>query len=158
MNLAHLHLILNHIPVVGVPLTLLILLWGELRKDAAVIRLGWLLLVVLAVITIPAFLTGEPAEEIVEHLPGVEKGLINTHEDHATLALIVTLAGGLFSLLALVFSSTRPLLHRFLRVTILVAALFSTAALLWTANAGGKIRHTEIRSGAAAVPTEKEDE
>ena len=61
---AHLHLVLNHIPVLGTMLFApLVLVWGLLRRSRDVTQIGLLLAVLLAATTIPIYLTGEPAEE-----------------------------------------------------------------------------------------------
>ena len=83
MNLAHLHLALNHIPVIGIPLALVVLVYGILRTEANVQKLALMLLSTLGVITLGVYLTGEPAEKTIEHLPGIAESLIERHEDAA---------------------------------------------------------------------------
>ena len=57
---AHLHLVLNHIPVLGTMLFApLVLVWGLLRRSRDVTQIGLLLAVLLAITTIPIYLTGE---------------------------------------------------------------------------------------------------
>jgi len=51
MDLGHLHLMLNHLPVLGVPALLALLLWGLARGMPAVTRGALWLTVVLAVVT-----------------------------------------------------------------------------------------------------------
>jgi hypothetical protein len=59
MTWAHLHLALNHVPVVGLPL-LLLLAWGLARRSPEVTRASFALLVLLALITIVVQLTQSP--------------------------------------------------------------------------------------------------
>ena len=68
MNGAHLHLVLNHFPVIGLIFCLAMLMAGILRKSEELTRTGMVILIAVAVIAIPVYLTGEPAEEIVERL------------------------------------------------------------------------------------------
>lgn len=56
---------------------------------------------VTAAAAVPTYLTGEPAEEAVEHLPGVVKDLIEIHEERALIALIVATFGGILGLASL---------------------------------------------------------
>ena len=96
MNPAHLHIILNHIPVIGIPFGIAILSYAFLRKNAQIRTLGLLVFVVIALITIPTYLAGKAAEDTVEDLPGVEEHLIENHERAATIALVATsVLGGL---------------------------------------------------------------
>ncbi len=71
VNVAHLHLVLNHFPIIGVILTLPWLAYALFFKNASILRASLITLVAIALITIPVYLSGEGAEDIVEKLPGV---------------------------------------------------------------------------------------
>ena len=147
MNFAHLHLMLNHLPVVGIPVALAFLLYGLKVKNTSLQRFSYLILIALAAVVIPVYLTGEPAEELVEHLPGVAESLIEAHEEAAEISLVLTLVLGAGALAALVFQRN-PRKGSLLGWGVVVLALFAISSLLYTANLGGKIRHTELRSSA----------
>ncbi len=144
MNAAHIHLLLNHFPVVGVLLGVLLTGWGMLGKHDGCTRAGLLLFLLSGVLVIPVYLTGEPAEEVVEKLAGVSEQMIEQHEESAlfTLAGLVTL--GAVSGVLLFLRRRRPIPERWV-----AAALFLSAAVaavsIWTANLGGKIHHPEAR-------------
>ena len=157
MNAAHLHLMLNHLPVIGIPLGLIMLLLALRKGSSDLRRFSYVFLVAIALISIPAFLSGEGAEEVVEHLPGVSEALIESHEEVAEIAWALTLISGALSLLLEIserLSRWVPLRGRVL--TLLVLCLVgASGTLLYTGNLGGQIRHTEIRSdalSAAGVP------
>ena len=101
MNATHFHLLLNHFPVVGTLIGSLLLLWGIIRKQNTIKSVAAVILAVMAALAIPVFLTGEPAEESVEDLPGVSEALIGLHEDAATIAIWLMGITGLASLVAL---------------------------------------------------------
>lgn len=151
MNPAHLHIILNHIPVIGVPFGAALLIYGFLRKSQEVRTAGFLVFVAIALVTIPTFLAGKAAEDMVEHLPGVSEHLIQNHERAATIALIATSILGGLSLIRLLIPA------RFVAVrtpaSILIFALSVGVAgwLARTANLGGEIRHSEIRANPVSV-------
>lgn len=64
---AHLHLLLNHIPILGTLLFApLVLLWGLWRRWREVTQVGVALTVLLALAAVPVYLTGESAEEQLE--------------------------------------------------------------------------------------------
>ena len=103
-----------------------------------------------ALAAVPVYLTGEPAAEMVENLPGVSEQIIELHEEWALLSLLSAIATGVLAFGALIlkrFSSAN-----FARISMLAVLLLSFAAgafMARTANLGGEIRHTEIRSTAA---------
>ena len=66
MDFAHLHLMFNHVPVVGVVLGSFVLLWGALRRSKDVVSVGLVTMILTALVAIPVYLTGETAEEMVE--------------------------------------------------------------------------------------------
>jgi hypothetical protein len=149
MNFAYLHLILNHIPIIGMPVALSFLAHGLWTKNASIQRFSLLVLFGLAVVVLPVYLTGEPAEEVVEHLPGVVESFIESHEDAAQFSLILTLATGAMALIALWFQKNE-LRRRLLNFAVMGIATLALLSLSYTANLGGKIRHTEFHSGVAA--------
>ncbi len=73
MNGAHLHLMINHFPVIGLLFGVVILAVAQLRRNSDLARTGLVALVVIAILTIPAYLTGEPAHDIVHDLAGISE-------------------------------------------------------------------------------------
>ena len=147
MDWTHFHLMANHLPVLGLAFGLLILGWGILRRSDDVLNIGLMILVLSAGAAVPVYLTGESAEETVENLPGISEAVIERHEDSALYSLIATIAAGSAALGTLVFSRVKqPVGRRFIFVPMLFSFV-ALALIVWTANLGGQIRHTEIRSG-----------
>lgn len=149
MDLTHLHLLLNHFPVLGVIFGFLILLWGILRGFEEVKTVGLFTLVLTAVFAVPVYLTGEPAEEAVENLSGVSEQIIELHEDSALISFILAIITGVLALAALIFKRFSSAAAA--RIPIIAALLLSFVTGVFiarTANLGGEIRHTEIRRAA----------
>jgi hypothetical protein len=146
MNGAHLHLILNHAPVVGLAFATLALLYGVIVKDAGARRLALLVTFVAGLAAVPAFLTGEGAEDVVKSLPDVAKATIEEHEKAADFALAAGLVTAVVALgaLALPKMTKRPTLAGKLFVATLVVTLWADSVLARTAYLGGQVRHTEI--------------
>lgn len=149
MSGAHLHLILNHIPVLGAVFGLLLLSYGVWKRNDGVVRASLGSLAVVGLAGLAAYLTGEPAEELVEHLPGISESILERHEDAAYLATIGGGVVGLIALAGLLFHRARPVGSGFSAVMLLLT-LGSFGGMAWTANLGGQIRHAEIRSGQTA--------
>jgi len=151
VNAAHLHLILNHLPIVSVPMVAIVVAWGLVRRSRDIVRLGLGLAIAVAVVTYPIFLTGESAEEIVEDTAWGAEALIEEHEERATVALIAVLVTGALSAVALwQLRGDRPLKLAVPSVVV-VALLVSSGVLGLTALDGGKIRHDEIRADQGAT-------
>ncbi len=147
MNGAQLHLAINHLPIVGVLIGLIILVAGLFLKQAMVKKTGLFVLVFAAVTVAPTYLSGEPAEEIVEHKPGVTKVLIHEHEESAELSMVFTAITGAVAALSLVLlKMKRENLELKLTYLVLVLSIVTFVLLANTAHLGGFIRHDELRS------------
>jgi hypothetical protein len=147
---AQIHLAVNHLPVFAALLAAATLGLAGATRRASTRNLGLGFLMFAALSTLPAYFSGEGAEEIVEHRPGVLETLIERHERAADRALAVTLVGGVIAaggLLAVRLRRERAL--RILSAIALLTALTSTALMGQVAHLGGQIRHDEIRSQVA---------
>ena len=150
MNWAHIHLILNHVPVIGMAFGILLLLVAVVRRSEELKRVSLGFFVVLAVLALPTYFTGEPAADLVQSLPGVSTQLIGQHQDAALVALIGVGILGLVALGGLIRYRQAVALPSWLMATAFVLALAVGGWLAWTANLGGQIRHSEIRAEAKA--------
>lgn len=150
MSWGHVHLLLNHIPVIGTFLALLLLLVAFVRKSEELKKVTLGLFVLIALVTIPVYLTGEPAEEMVEHIPGVSEAMIGRHEDAALFSLIAVEVAGIIALAGLLLFNRKKGLGNLLAIVTLAFSVVTGGILGWTANLGGQIRHTEISSGAGS--------
>ena len=160
MDPAHLHLMLNHIPLLGTVFGLPILIAGMALKNNALRNAGLLVLLVAAIAAVPVYLTGEPAEEIVENLPGVGHDFIESHEDSAMAALISAIITGVVALVALAFSWTGKKAVTMISAFAILTGLVTAGLMGRTANLGGEIRHSEIRASQTATTqgTDKKEE
>ena len=153
MNQAHWHLVLNHLPILGTLFGILVLLAGFLVKQEPVKRTGLGLFVLTALFAIPAFLTGEGAEEAVEGLPGVGENLIERHEDLADFFLWTVIGLGILALGTFIASLKGWKAASLMGLVTLVAAVGTLILAQQVGNSGGEIRHTEIRANAAGLST-----
>jgi hypothetical protein len=159
MSGAHLHLLLNHLPVIGTLLALLLLAYAQLRGSQELTRASLGIFAIAAVMGLAAFLTGEPAEEVVKRLPGIEKSAIHEHEEAALVATWLLGLVGAVSLGGLIaFRKRDGGVPRRFGVLVLALSLFPTLAMARTANLGGKIRHTEILPGTVAPRVDTHEE
>lgn len=151
MSAVHLHLLLNHVPVIGTLVAIALLAFALLRRSAELTRVSLGMFVVLAIVGGVVYLTGEPAEELVENLPGVSKGIMERHEEAALIATLLLAGLGLVALGELLAFRRRAAgIPSGFAVLVLVLSLAPAAAMGYAANLGGQIRHSEIRPGADA--------
>ncbi|HVZ39117.1 MAG TPA: hypothetical protein VHI13_07560 [Candidatus Kapabacteria bacterium] len=147
-NSAHVHLLTNHVPVMAALIGLLLLLVALLRRSAEMTRAGMIVMVLAALAAVPAYLTGDPAEHIVNNLPGVQRSDIHEHEESAQYALVAVELTGLLALFGLARYWSAAVLPRGFVAALLFLALLTSAIMARTAYLGGMVRHTEIRPAA----------
>ncbi len=143
MNQAWLHLMSNHVPVLGLPIAALALAWGLARRHDAVIRLALFGTVLLGPLTAFVAWSGEGAEEVVEDAPWASRTRIHDHEEageRARLAALVVAAG---ALVVLVMARRREI-HRGGTIAVLVGLVAASGAAGYSALEGGEIRHDEV--------------
>ena len=153
MSAAHLHLMLNHIPFLGLVFGAVLLAYGLWRGAEDVQKASLGLLAVAGLSAIAVYLTGEPAEKIVEGLSGVSHDAAEAHEEWGWYALIAGIATGVVALGTLLVGWMRERLERGAVVLALVLALLSSGLIGYTANLGGKISHPELRASTTDVPS-----
>jgi len=145
MSFGHLHLILNHIPILALPVVLIFLIYASVKNLDQVKRFSLLMTLVTSIIILPVFFTGEPAEDSVRELPSVSKSVIHEHEESAEVSLVLTLLVCASSLLVLL-TYNKPLTIRYGTSLVLLLGFIAMGSLIYTGNLGGKIRHIEFTS------------
>jgi beta-lactamase regulating signal transducer with metallopeptidase domain len=144
MDLLHLHLILNHIPVIGTGILLLLFAGALWRRNGELMRAALVLSVLLGAVALGAFFTGEPAENGLKDYPGVTERKISAHEDAAEMALTSIEVLAVLSLIGLVVWRKQPSVPGWFAALVVFVAIVTSGMMGWTANLGGKIRHTEL--------------
>ena len=145
----HWHLILNHFPSIGLIIAFGIFLASFYLRSEDLRRTSLVLFVVLALLTIPTFVTGAAARWQIQNDPGISLDIIAAHQDAALYAFMLVLLTGWLSWFALwqYRRFTQP--RRFMMPAILVSAVLGLAALVRTGNLGGDINHPELGADAA---------
>jgi len=150
VNLTHLHLLLNHVPTVGAVVALGLLLLAFVRRNEHLKYAGLEVLVVIAIVTLPVYITGVAARGELQDRPELSDYAMRVHQDAALAGFAVTEVAGFVAWLALWQSRRRG---RAARGVVAAAMLLSVVALVVMARAatlGGEIRHPEIRSDLSA--------
>ncbi len=153
MNLAHLHLLLNHFPtvgmIIGLGLFVVALLWNSDHLKRA--SLGVFL--AIALIAMPTYMTGNAAQEILAKNPGASVPLIEAHQSWALLAFIVISLNGLVAWIGLWHFRRFGSTAMWILPSILVLSGVSFGLMAVAANLGGDIMHPEVRELAEGRPT-----
>jgi hypothetical protein len=144
MNWAHIHLAVNHVPVILVPAALALLAWGAIRGSSELLRVALASLALVAAMGAAVYFTGEPAEAVIEDIEGISKPAIEEHEEAAAFALVATGLAGLMAIASLFSSRGGQAVPRMLLAATFVVTFAAAAALARTAYLGGFIHHAEI--------------
>jgi hypothetical protein len=151
VNLAHLHLILNHVPTVGSAAALGLLILGYARRNDHLKHVGLELLFVIAVLTLPVYVTGVAAHRELREVKEVSDDAIMVHQDVALIGFTVMEIAGFAAWLALWQWRRRGAAARGFVPLATGLLIVSLAVMGVAANLGGEIRHPEIRAAGEAA-------
>ena len=143
-NSAYLHILLNHFPVIGTGFIFILGLHSLISKNDKIKRFSMILLVLLSLLTIVIFKSGENARGIVKGMDGIIEENIDAHEDFAEKSFIVMETFGFLTLIFLIynkFSKPIPGVYTIIFLLFLLAVL---GMMMYTAHLGGKIAHSGI--------------
>jgi len=149
MNPAHLHLIFNHVPIVGSFFALVLLGVGLLRRNETLTRAGLVAVLAAAIMCIPAQLTGEGAEEVIEDRLNISHHLIHEHEEAAEVGFVALEITGALALFGLLLLGRRSPKSTLVAGLTLAGAVVSFGLLARAGNLGGEISHPELRTEKA---------
>jgi hypothetical protein len=149
----YLHVVLNHLPVVGLGVSAVALLIGVLARSRGA-TIGCLLLVAVIAATIwPVIETGEAAYNRIRAVADpVGATLLKRHmsvaNNYAWLFYLTALAAFAGSLAAW----RKPKLTNFAAAIVLTLSIASVTGGIAIAHLGGEVRHPEFRSGIDIIP------
>ena len=146
MDATHLHLILTHFPIVGTLIGIGILTYGQFAKNDDLKKVALVTFVFMAILTIPVFLSGEEAEETVEHIVGVSEQLIENHEELAEKAIWLMGLLGVLSIINFFVILKKLSFAKTLSLITLLVSLGTFGLFAKVGSSGGEIRHSEIRT------------
>jgi uncharacterized membrane protein len=164
MNAAHAHLVINHFPIIGLFLGILVLLIGILAKSSVTRRVGLLLFLIAGITAIPSFSTGEGAEEVLEHAAPkmccspqsctpetmaktskMTHHLIHEHEELAETLMPFMWGLIALSLIALFLEWKKKSMAFIASVVVLLVGVLAAYFAKQVGTSGGEISHPEIR-------------
>ena len=154
MNLAHLHLLLNHFPVIGTIIGLGLYLASFFRRSEDVRRSALIIFAAMGLLSIATFMSGFGAEGLIKAMPGISEPLIQRHEASAMVTVWLMLIVGTLALIGLWQMHSERRMAGWNVAAILVLSLLTMGVVARTSNTGGDIRHPEDRDDPTAPVTE----
>jgi uncharacterized membrane protein len=158
MNQTHLHLLITHLPIFGLILGGIVLSYGLSAKSNDTKIASYLLFMISSIGAGIAYLTGEAAEETVEHIQGIVESNIKTHEEFALFAISSMIILVVVSILGVYLTYRKSLYTRTTAFTILTISLVCFGLVARTGYLGGQIRHTEIANNPNNSSEDSENE
>jgi hypothetical protein len=146
MNDAHLHLVVNHFPIIGLLFGIGIVITGIILKNNSVKNTAYFVFIIAAIFGAFSMKTGEGAEELVENLPGIGHDIIHEHEEIAEKFILLLYATGIGAFISLIASYKNYKFSTIATYCTLALALISGFLAKNVGTTGGEIRHTEIRN------------
>jgi hypothetical protein len=141
---AHLHVLVNHIPIIGLPIVTLLLAWGLARREDAVMRAALLLTVLVAIGTWYTDFTGDDAKHDIRNNSWYNRAVVQRHEHAGDNANIAGIAAGVLAIGALILARGGKPVRRSAAAAVLVVLIVASGLAGWAGYQGGKIRHDEF--------------
>src|SRR5439155_654794 len=123
MDFPHLHLLLNHFPIIGTIVGLGLFFSSVIVKNEDIQLSSLVVFVAMALLTIPAFITGVGAQEKIVGDAGISNDVIQRHEGSAELAVWFMEITGALAVIALWQSPRRRTPVRWNTFAILIFSL-----------------------------------
>jgi hypothetical protein len=149
-NLAHIHLLLNHVPTIGAVAALGLLIVAFVRRSEPLKLVGLEVLFAIALLTLPAYMTGVAAFQTLRNQPGISDTAIRLHQDVALYGFTWMEFAGFVGWLALWQARRHGRLSTGMAVAATALAAMAFVVMARAANLGGDIHHPEI-GGAIAT-------
>jgi len=154
VNFDHLHLLLNHVPIIGFFVGVGLFVASFTGSNADLRRSALIIFAAVALLTIPTFVSGVGADRTIAREPGVSEALVQRHEGAAMLGLWFVVATGAAALVALWRSRQPAGASRGNLAVILLLATIAAVLMGRTGNTGGDIRHPPPGTAPGAAITE----
>ena len=151
MNLPHVHLLLNHFPIIGTIIALGVYLCGLIGKSDELKKAGLVILTGIALLAIPTYMSGNGAADKLSKLPGISKNAIAAHNNAAVVSMFFMEFTGLFAWLGLWQYRRFTRARAWTTAVVTVLALVTVYFMAVTGTTGGQIRHAEILTAAEAT-------
>lgn len=158
----HLHVMLNHFPLIGVIAATIPLLFGIMRNSSTALAAGFFMCILFSGLTYPVMETGGKAADRFYDgdihpnwdAEGEKWFEIHAHRADETAKFAYGLVG--LSFIGLLCSWKIKKIQAFMGIITLLGCGVVIGLMSWVARAGGQIRHPEFRVETQSADLSKE--
>ena len=155
VNVAHLHLLLNHFPTIGTVVGIGLILLAFVRRNDHLLRASLEVFFAIALLTLPVYLGGVAALTVVQGRSGFSEGAATAHQNAALLAFFLMEITGAVAWFGLWQGRRNSRPGRSTVGTVVLLSVLTLVLMGRAANMGGEISHPEIRISEDAAPVEE---
>lgn len=153
MNATHIHLLINHLPIIGLIMGILVDIFGLFSKKQVVSSVGLWITMIAGFSSYPTMYSGGASEHFLDENEGkycVSEDLIHEHEEAAEMAFWPCIATGIFAGLALIGNRKGHKHTKKAEILVVFIGIISIILIGKAGLTGGQIRHPEISSCCSA--------
>ena len=151
VNVPHLHLLMNHVPTVGIVIGVGLFLLSFVRRSEHLRHVSLEMFFLIALASLPVYLTGLAAQDAILGRPDVSEAAIAAHHDGALLAFVFVEITGFVAWLALWQFRRLGRPAGWTSPAVLLLSVVTLVLMAGAATVGGEIRHPEIRMDEAVT-------
>jgi hypothetical protein len=152
VNLAHVHLLLNHFPTVGLILSGGLFLFAAIEQHHDGIRASLALIVLVAVTSVATFFSGGAAADIVATQAAISPQTVQRHEDAALIGFLLLQVTGFVAWVGLWQWRQVPRPTRWNVSAVFLLVVLTIVLMARAATIGGEIHHPEIVANTPTAP------
>jgi uncharacterized membrane protein YphA (DoxX/SURF4 family) len=141
MDQTHLHLITNHLAIIGTLFAGIVLLIGLLSNTVQTRIAAFILMLISSIGGYITYQTGDEAEETVEQMKNISEHIIEQHEEFAEKAFWFIILLFIASLFGLYAGKKNLRSEKKISWIILLICFVGFAVFAWTSYLGGQIMH-----------------
>ncbi|GCF09466.1 hypothetical protein [Dictyobacter arantiisoli] len=150
MNMAHIHLLVNHFPIIGSIGVAVMFAIALIFKNSFLQKLSLWFLIVVALFTALAYLSGDGATRVLESFTHISISMVHDHEAMARIGLILMFITGAISVFGVLFYTRKPALPLYFQILVMALLIISVGVFIYIGYLGGLINHPEIRASLPA--------
>ncbi len=144
MNPIQIHLILAHLPVVGLLASVVLMGVALFAKSELMFKTACGFLIACSLFAVGTYLSGPPSYEIVETAELADEEIIERHALFGQISFVGMILLAAVTVGALIQYAQGEPPGRTIRWVLFAAAIVLAIVLAWTAHEGGEIRHPEL--------------
>lgn len=152
MNGTHLHLLLNHFPIIGTLIAAALMAWAVYKNDTRLKAITAVMVIIVAVISFIADQTGETAEHALKGVAGISRDAVHEHEHAAGPANLVLMITGLLCIGFLVVERRKLPAAKNVFIACFALTIVAFGLMARAGYYGGLIRHPEITGAVETAP------